>query len=378
MAYDATPEVNESTASLAEVFGKSLQQARKARRLTQRSLATHSGVDIVTVRELERGRGTVGPLVSVLVALEYRFSAQPAGEHIGSWIASQRKAAGHSQTALAVAISVSKPTIIQFERGKGTLQGLLRAMDALGLEPKLVPVSDPFRDVRLICGDSISIMSEMPDASVDLIFTSPPYNLKEGRGDFPKRYGMWNSAKLRDGYESHSDDLPYAEYVDWQKRFLLECWRLLADDGAIFYQHKNRVQNGVLRTPHDLNPGLPLRQVIIWDRGSGLNFSPTFLTPSHEVIYVFAKAKFRLKRSHGLKDVLKVLPDRGNPHPAPFPVELPRQIISATNAQTVLDPFCGSGSTALAAISEGRKFVGIDIDQTYLALAEARLRAGAP
>ena len=132
----------------------------------------------------------------------------------------------------------------------------------------------------------------------------------------------------------------------------------------------------MLRTPHDLNPDLPLRQIIIWDRGSGMNFNEVFATPSHEVIYVFAKPKFRFRRGHGLKDVLKILPDRGNPHPAPFPVELPRMIIAATNAKTVLDPFLGSGSTGVAALMEGRRFIGIEQSAEYCQMAGERLAAG--
>lgn len=228
---------------------------------------------------------------------------------------------------------------------------------------------------EIINGDCLDEMRKLESGSVDIIMTSPPYNLGEGQGGFPTKNGKWGRAKLRDGYDGHNDAMPYADYVEWQKEFLRECWRLIPEDGAIFYQHKNRVQKGVLRTPHDLNPGLPLRQIIVWDRGSGMNFNSAFATPSHEVIYVFAKPKFRFRDKHGLKDVIKLLPDRDNPHPAPFPVELPRMIIAATKAKTVLDPFCGSGSTGVAALMEGRRFVGIDQSTNYCAMAERRLVA---
>lgn len=231
---------------------------------------------------------------------------------------------------------------------------------------------------EVINGDCLTELKKMADGSVDLFMVSPPYNLGlssgGGFGGLGKS-GKWKSAKLREGYDGHSDAMPYEKYVAWQKEFLLECWRLIPEDGAIFYQHKNRVQHGVLRTPHDLNPGLPLRQIIVWDRGSGMNFNRSFATPSHEVIYVFAKPKFRFRKGHGLKDVIKVLPDRGNPHPAPFPVELPRMIIAATDAKIVCDPFCGSGSTGVAALMEGRKFIGIDQSAEYCAMSKRRLIA---
>jgi DNA modification methylase len=239
---------------------------------------------------------------------------------------------------------------------------------------KQAPARDPLA-FNIIHGDCLTEMSKLADGSVDLFVVSPPYNLGEGQGGFPTQKGKWKSAKLREGYDGHGDAMPYEDYVAWQKAFLLECWRLIPEDGAIFYQHKNRVQNGVLRTPHELNPGLPLRQIIVWDRGSGMNFNRAFATPSHEVIYVFAKPEFRFRKGHGLKDDIKVLPDRGNPHPAPFPVELPRMLIAATEATTVCDPFCGSGSTGVAALMEGRRFVGIEQSADYCRMAEDRLEA---
>lgn len=247
------------------------------------------------------------------------------------------------------------------------------------IQPEIEPASAcsmPTKNATVINADNMTEMAKMADGSVDIIVTSPPYNLGQSSGGGfagSGGSGKWKAAKLRDGYEGHDDAMPYADYVEWQKAFLRECWRLIPEDGAIFYQHKNRVQNGVLRTPHDLNPDLPLRQIIIWDRGSGMNFNEVFATPTHEVIYVFAKSKFRFRKGHGLKDVLKVLPDRGNPHPAPFPVELPRMIIAATNAKTILDPFCGSGSTGVAALKEGRRFIGIEQSAAYCQMAKERL-----
>ncbi|MFC5390664.1 site-specific DNA-methyltransferase [Brevundimonas bullata] len=240
---------------------------------------------------------------------------------------------------------------------------------------KRLGLKEEEKPATVLNGDCLSEMAKMADGSVPMIFTSPPYNLREGQGGFPTRKGKWNTAKLREGYDGHNDAMPYEDYVAWQKAFLLECWRLIPEDGAIFYQHKHRVQHGVLRTPHDLNPSLPLRQIIVWDRGSGMNFNRNFATPSHEVIHVFAKPKFRFRKGHGLKDVIKVLPDRRNPHPAPFPVEVPRLIIAATDAKMVLDPFCGSGSTGVAALKEGRKFVGIEQSADYCRMAEDRLGA---
>lgn len=234
--------------------------------------------------------------------------------------------------------------------------------------------------IELINNDCMNAMANMQSGSIDMVFTSPPYNLNNSSGGGLKSargIGKWGSAKLMDGYESHHDAMPYEDYVTWQKAVLTEMWRLLKDDGAIYYNHKPRVQNGLLQTPLDLNPGLPLRQIVIWERNGGINFSPSFYLPTHEWIVIFAKLKFRLKSkgASGIKDVWKVPQERNNPHPAPFPVQLPYMAIESTNAQVILDPFMGSGTTGVACKQLGRDFIGIEKSKEYFDMAQARINA---
>ena len=98
------------------------------------------------------------------------------------------------------------------------------------------------------CGDAEEIMAGIPDASVGLVVTSPPYNLRNTMGGgFPgKGQGLWSNAALKQGYSDHDDKMPYDEYVAWQRRCLREMMRVLKEDGAIFYNHKWRVQGGLL------------------------------------------------------------------------------------------------------------------------------------
>lgn len=231
--------------------------------------------------------------------------------------------------------------------------------------------------VELYHDDCLRIMETLPASSVDLVFTSPPYNLGvSSGGGFPsKKPGKWSGGSLRDGYASNSDSMDTDEYVLWQQNVLLACWRLLTNTGAIFYNHKPRVQNGLLVTPLDYNPGLPIRQIVIWKRDGGINFSPTFYLPSHEWIVIFAKPEFRLrnKGASGVKDVWDVAQERDNDHPAPFPVALPRIALSTVDAKVVLDPFMGSGSTGVAAVEAGRDFIGIEIDGGYCKMARDRI-----
>lgn len=227
-------------------------------------------------------------------------------------------------------------------------------------------------------GDCLEVMRQLPSGSVDLVVTSPPYNLA-----LSKRSGMkksakssnWHNAKLADGYRSYDDARPHDEYVEWMQNVLRESWRLLSDDGAIFLNHKPRIQKGKLWTPFELNPDLPLRQIVIWDRGSGMNFNRSFFTPSHEWIMILAKPNFRLTKGQNKfpMDVWRFPPERKNDHPAPFPIELPTTAIEHSSAKVVLDPFMGSGTTGVAALRCGRKFIGIELDDEYAAKAASRI-----
>lgn len=230
----------------------------------------------------------------------------------------------------------------------------------------------------IINGDCLSVMKGLPDESVDLIITSPPYNLKNSTGNgmsHNTRTGKWAGAALRNGYEVHNDNMPHEQYVKWQNDCLLEMYRLLKDDGAIFYNHKRRVQNGLLQDRDDILKGLPVRQIIIWRRKGGINFNPGYFLPTHEVIYLIPKPNFKLApkaNAHG--DVWDFGQELNNPHPAPFPIALIDRIISSTNAKIVLDPFMGSGTTAISALSNGRNFIGIEISKQYCEMATLRIR----
>lgn len=245
-------------------------------------------------------------------------------------------------------------------------------------------------DCELYLGDCRDVLPTI--GQVDLIFTSPPYNLgntsgggmpgkKLGHYDpnvgMAKRggQGKWSGGGLANGYGTFDDNLPHDEYVAWQKAVLALCWAQLSDTGAIFYNHKPRIFDGVCCTPLEYNPGLPLRQVLIWARAGGVNFSPAFYLPTSEWIAVFAKPAFRLrdKEASGAGDVWRVPQEANTPHPAPFPVALPLNAISTTAAQTICDPFMGWGSTGVAAVKAGRRFVGIEIDPKWFDLACKRI-----
>ena len=225
--------------------------------------------------------------------------------------------------------------------------------------------------------DCLDTMARMDPGSVDLIVTSPPYNLRNTTGgsfsSSPK--SRWKNAALKEGYDNHDDNMPHAEYVAWQRRCLDAMMRVLADDGAIFYNHKWRVQGGLIQDRADIMEGFPVRQIIIWARPGGHNFTDAFFLPTYEVIYLVAKPAFRLKRGTcGMGDLWQIKTEQNSKHPAPFPVEIPLRCIKATNAGVIYDPFMGSGTTAMAAKALGRKWIGSEISAKYCKMAEERLR----
>ena len=123
---------------------------------------------------------------------------------------------------------------------------------------------DRYRN-SIILGDSLDVMRRLPMGSIDLIVTSPPYNLKNSSGNGLKdgRGGKWQNASLINGYQEHTDDMPYDEYCKWQRNCLRQMLRLIPNNGAIFYNHKWRVQRGLLQDHSEIVKGFPVRQIII-------------------------------------------------------------------------------------------------------------------
>ena len=230
---------------------------------------------------------------------------------------------------------------------------------------------------KILCGNAVNVMKQIPDGAVDLVITSPPYNLKNSTGNGMKdgRGGKWANAALQKGYSHHDDCMPHDKYVEWQRSCLSEMMRVIPENGAIFYNHKWRVQAGLLQDRQDIVSGFPVRQIIIWKRKGGFNFNPGYFVPTYEVIYLIAKSTFKLSsKANGHGDVWEFTQEMNNEHPAAFPVALIDRIISSTDAQTILDPFMGSGTTAISAINFKRNYIGIDVSPDYCAMARKRIR----
>lgn len=245
------------------------------------------------------------------------------------------------------------------------------------LKKKIIVNNNSITLNKIYQGDCIEIMNSIPKDFVSIIVTSPPYNLRNSSGNGMKngKGGKWCNASLLRGYNEHSDDMPHKEYVEWQRECLNAMMRVLKEDGVIFYNHKWRVQKGLLQDRNDIVSGFPVRQVIIWKRSGGINFNSGYFLPTYEVIYMITKPKFKLKKgANKLTDIWTFSQERNNPHPAPFPLELPYRCISSTQEGIVLDPFLGSGTTSIAAKILNRKWIGIEKSSEYCKLADERIK----
>ena len=237
---------------------------------------------------------------------------------------------------------------------------------------------------HLIHGDVLTT-NEVWDESVDLIVTSPPYNV-----DIQ--------------YNSHDDDDDYLTYLDWTRRWLGRCYDWLKHDGRMCLNiplDKNKggqqsVGADITKIAKDLGYGY--HSTTVWNEGnisrrtawgSWMSASAPYVIAPVELIVLLYKDSWK-KLAKGESDITReefmdwtsgVWTFNGEKkskigHPAPFPVELPMRCIKLFSyvGDTVLDPFLGSGTTMLAAKQSGRSSIGIEIDEEYCVLAKHRLK----
>lgn len=264
--------------------------------------------------------------------------------------------------------------------GKKLYAGLAQEVEGPYQEKEL-----PEAAVNAIFCRSSEDMVELPDASIHLMVTSPPYNVGK----------------------DYDEDFTLEEYLEFLKRVWREVHRVLVPGGRACINVANLGRKPyiplhayIARDMVDL--GFLMRGEIIWDKGASAAASTAWgswrspanptLRDTHEYILVFSKGSFsRPKPVDRESTITKVefleftksvwtFPAESAKkvgHPAPFPVELPFRLLQlyTYGGEVVLDPFMGSGQTALAALKGRRRYVGYEIDDTYFRLAERRIRS---
>lgn len=231
--------------------------------------------------------------------------------------------------------------------------------------------------------DCLEGLKQLDDNSIDLIITSPPYNKAGFNGVHKKQANdMWNKT-IDYGGDVNVDNMKEDLYEKWQVDILNECFRVLKPEGSMFYNHKLRVHKNQASFPLDWiqHSDFIFRQMIVWDRASSVNLDKCRYIPSTELIFWLIKERKnpRFKRLDDINfttEVWKFAPDKKNPHPAPFPIELPDNIIPCVaqgESITVLDPFMGSGTVAMSAIKHGCNYIGFEKFQEYIDMANERI-----
>jgi len=231
---------------------------------------------------------------------------------------------------------------------------------------------------KIIEGDCLATLKEIPSDSVDVGVTSPPYNKGENKKG-------WLVRNVK--YANSSDKLPEDVYQQNQIQVLNELYRIIKPGGSFFYNHKIRWEKGTLLHPMDWlrKTQWTIRQEIIWDRMIAANIRGWRFWQVDERIYWLYKPindnliGEELDASHALlTSIWRFSPERENPHPAPFPLSLPIRciysILGEQKDKVIIDPYCGSGTTLVAAKLLGHNYIGIEIAEPYIQMATERLK----
>ena len=253
-----------------------------------------------------------------------------------------------------------------------------------------IPKDVEFKEVKIDENDlnklyckSSEDMNEIPDNSVHLMITSPPYNVGK----------------------EYDNDLTLDEYLELLTSVFREVYRKLVTGGRACINIAN-----IGRKPYIplhamiieimLDLGFLMRGEIIWDKstsaggscagGSWMSASNPVLRDYHEYILIFSKESYSKNKAQEKRDTINhddfiqwtksvwtfpAVNAKKIGHPAPFPIELPHRLINlySYEGDVILDPFIGSGTTAIAAIQNNRSFIGYDIKREYIELAQKRL-----
>jgi site-specific DNA-methyltransferase (adenine-specific) len=240
-------------------------------------------------------------------------------------------------------------------------------------------------------GDSIALLNQLPENSIDMIFADPPYNLSNG--GFTVHAGKMVSVNKGDWDKSKGFDNDYDFHFQW----LAACKRVLKPEGTLWV---SGTYHSIYQCGHALQAlGYHILNDIAWFKpNASPNLSCRFFTASHETI-IWARKEKKAKHTFNYKEMkegdwpedqlkkpglqMRSVWSMGTPrpsekkhgkHPTQKPLDLLKRIVlsSTKKGDIVLDPFSGSATTGLAAAMHGRKYIGIDMEKKYLDLSKKR------
>lgn len=247
------------------------------------------------------------------------------------------------------------------------------------------------RNGKILHGNCLELMKGMPDNSVDLVFTSPPYNMKAVlvNGEYKKNTSVTDKkekgGKISKKYEHFDDFMPVDDFYAFHKATIVEMLRI---SKCIVYNFQivGGSKEAFFKIIGDFN--MEIKDIIIWDKGFGQPaISENVLNSAYELLLVLENdgKRGRTIRSSTFKrgemqNILRI--GRGTKgkdvneiHSAVFPLELAETIVTnfSNEGDVVLDPFFGSGTTGVACLNTNRRFIGMDQSIDYVNLAAHRI-----
>ena len=229
--------------------------------------------------------------------------------------------------------------------------------------------------LKIVNNDCLKWLKEQPDNSIDLIITSPPYNLHGKGGDVQ--------------IKTYDDNLHEIEYQQLQIEVLNECYRVLKPSGLMFYNHKNRYINGNMISPlmwiH--LSSFTIRQEIIWNKLSTVNFNRNRFATLTERVYILQKdsqKSFRFKQEavkfNDIWNIARPTPKENFTYDATFPVELIYRIINSIDCsdwsdKVLVDIYGGTGTTAQASNTFNfKEVIMVELDKQWNDIIEFKYK----
>lgn len=224
----------------------------------------------------------------------------------------------------------------------------------------------------LYAGDCLDVLRKLPDDSIDVVCTDPPYcsggrNPTQARGILSKSNHSRTEWFLGDNMGSDT-------YLWWMREVARQCVRIakMGSQAQVFTDWRQYTTTVAAWE----SVGWTLRNVLVWDKARG-GAMGSYWRNNHEWVCIFSKGKPRPLAHRSTYNTWTGTKPQGGQHPTEKPVDLMRYLLSSVGGGAVLDPFAGSGTTGVAALAEGMEFVGIDHEPAFVDIAAARLREAA-
>ena len=210
--------------------------------------------------------------------------------------------------------------------------------------------------IDLRCGDCLELMKDIPDCSVDLVLTDPPYGI------------AFKSNHRKEKYNEIRND----KSLEWLEKYVGECFRILKDNTAAYFFCS---WHNIDAFKQAIEKKFKIKNILIWEKNNtSMGDLKASYAPKYEMI-IFAHKGRKLLNGFRYADIIKANRTGNKLHPTEKPVDLLELFIknSSDENAVVFDGFMGSGSCGVACVNTNRNFIGIELDEGYFQIAKQRI-----